>query len=120
MANDKMTRNQEAYAEGLKIAKGKPILRNIDKAASKLASKYKSEKEMIDKGYEDMLKAKEYQEKANKTMPLQLKDKESLIERRRREKKEALEAASMKKGGMVKKCKRDGVCVRGKTKGRMV
>jgi len=112
MANDKMTRNQEAYAEGLKIAKGKPILRNIDKAASKLASKYKSEKEMIDKGYEDMLKAKEYQEKANK--------KESLIERRRREKKEALEAASMKKGGIVKKCKRDGVCVRGKTKGRMV
>lgn len=161
-----MTRNQEAYAEGLKIAKGKPILRNIDKAASKLASKYKSEKEMIDKGYEDMLKAKEYQEKANK--------KESLIERRRREKKEALEAVEkglnkggmlkapdnpglkklptevrnkmgyMKKGGAVKKgyhrmpdgsimkdsahkkkmahggmvgkCKRDGVAVRGKTK----
>lgn len=26
----------------------------------------------------------------------------------------------MKKGGAVKKCKRDGVCVKGKTKGRMV
>ena len=116
MANDKMTRNQEAYAEGLEIAKGKPILRNIDKIASKLTSKYKSEREMIDKGYEDMLKAKEYQKKANK--------KESLIERRRREKKEALEAVEkgMNKGGKVSSCSKraDGCAKRGKTKGRMV
>ena len=27
---------------------------------------------------------------------------------------------NMKKGGMVKKCKRDGICKRGKTRGRMI
>jgi len=85
-----MTRNQEAYAEGLRIGKGKPVLRNIDKILSEAVSTPK-ERRMLKKGYDDMLKAKKYKKKAVK-----------------------------KKAGGSVKCKRDGICVKGKTKGRMV
>ena len=38
----------------------------------------------------------------------------------RNQQRMAQKSMGFKKGGSVKKCKRDGVCVRGKTKGRMV
>ena len=60
-----MTKSQEAYAEGLRTGKGKPILRNIDKGLSKAVSTPK-EKRMIDKGYDDMRKAQEYKKKTEK------------------------------------------------------
>ena len=58
-----MTKTQEAYAEGLRTGKGLPILRTMDKGLSKAVSTPK-EKRMIEKGYNDMLKAKKAQKKS--------------------------------------------------------
>ena len=96
-----MTDNQEAYAEGLRTGKGIPILRSIDKGLSKMLSTPK-EREMLEKGYQDMLKAKKYKKKAAKKAGGKIG---------------MCKSKSYKKGGMVK---RDGCAVRGKTKGRMV
>jgi hypothetical protein len=60
-----MTNNQEAYAEGLRTGKGKPILRSIDRTLSEAVSTPK-ERRMLKKGYDDMLKAKKYKKKAVK------------------------------------------------------
>ena len=89
---DKMTSTQEAYAEGIRTGKGKPILRNIDKGISKATLSTTKEKRMMDKGYSDMRKAIE-------------------AESKRKE---------MKHGGAVKgkKCRMDGIAVRGKTRAK--
>ena len=42
------------------------------------------------------------------------------IEALRKEAPEVVKQMGYKKGGKVKKCKRDGICKKGKTKGRMV
>ena len=86
-----MTNTQEAYAEGIRTAKGIPGLRTVDKGISKLVSTPK-ERRMIEKGYEDMLKAVKAKKKVKK----------------------------MKKGGAVKKHRGDGCVIKGRTKGRMV
>jgi len=44
----------------------------------------------------------------------------TLSERMKKERKETFDRRGMKAGGAVKKCKRDGIAVRGRTKGRMV
>ena len=108
---------QRAYNEGLKNAEKGTVKGSVSQAIDQtLGPQTSGERTMRTKGYKDMLKAKEYQEKANK--------KESLIERRRREKKEALEAVEkgMKSGGSVKKYKKggsiDGCAVRGHTRAK--
>ena len=93
VSKDKMTKSQEAYAEGLRTGKGLPILRTIDKGLSKAVSTPK-EKRMIEKGYKDMRKAKKAEKARKKGSKLK-----------------------MKKGGSVKgKCKVDGIAVRGRTR----
>lgn len=96
-----MTNTQEAYAEGIRTAKGIPGLRTVDKGISKLVSTPK-ERRMIEKGYEDMLKAKKAKKKAGKD----ISKRKTLRE--------------MKKGGAVKKHRGDGCIIKGRTKGRMV
>jgi hypothetical protein len=65
VSKDKMTKSQEAYAEGLRTGKGLPILRTMDKGLSKAVSTPK-EKRMIEKGYKDMRKAKKARKKKMK------------------------------------------------------
>ena len=60
---DKMTPAQEAYAEGIRTGKGKPVLRNIDKGLSKATLSTAKEKRMIDQGHSDMRKAIESESK---------------------------------------------------------
>ena len=138
-----MTKSQEAYAEGLRTGKGKPILRNIDKGLSKAVSTPK-EKRMIDKGYEDMRKAQEYKKKTEKKagggmlkkpdnpglkkLPTEVRNKMGYMKKGGTVKKgyhkmpdgsimkDSAHKKKMAHGGMVGKCKRDGVAVRGKTK----
>jgi len=99
-----MTKSQEAYAEGLRTGEGLPILRTIDKGLSKAVSTPK-EKRMIEKGYNDMLKAKKA-EKKGKTV----------------KKAAGGKVHKMKKGGKVSSCSKraDGLAMKGKTRGRMV
>ena len=102
-----MTDNQEAYAEGLRTGKGIPILRSIDKGLSKMLSTPK-EREMLEKGYQDMLKAKKYKKKAVKKAGGKIGM--------------GMTKNNYKKGGKVSSCSKraDGCAVKGKTKGRKV
>ena len=111
VSKDKMTNSQEAYAEGLRTGKGLPILRNIDKGISKAVSTPK-EKRMIEKGYEDMRKAKKA-EKARKkvakpaapTKPQKStninKDSKRKAPRKRTLKQNRVGILKMNEGGMV-------------------
>lgn len=126
-----MTKTQEAYAEGLRTGKGLPILRTIDKGLSKAVSTPK-EKRMIEKGYNDMLKAKKAEKKGKtvkkaaggmlktpdnpglKKLPTDVRNKMGYM-------KKGGKVHKMKKGGKVSSCSKraDGIAMKGKTKGKI-
>jgi hypothetical protein len=111
---DKMTSTQEAYAEGIRTGKGKPILRNIDKGISKATLSTTKEKRMMDKGYSDMRKAIEAESKRKEMK------KGGAVHTMPDGKKMKGAKHGMKHGGAVKgkKCRMDGIAVRGKTRAK--
>ena len=112
---------QRAYNEGLKNAEKGMVKGSVSQAIDQtLGPQTSGERTMRTKGYKDMLKAKEYQEKANKKLKSPPNEGVKKLPKDVRNKMGYMKCGGkvhkMKKGGSVKKCKRDGIAVRGKTR----
>ncbi len=114
---------QRAYNEGLKNAEKGTVKGSVSQAVDQtLGPQTSGERTMRTKGYKDMLKAKEYQEKANKKLKSPPNEGVKKLPKDVRNKMGYMKCGGkvhkMKKGGMLKKCGCDGIAVRGKTKAR--
>lgn len=91
---------QRAYNQGLKNAKKGTVKGSIAQAVDQaLGPQTSGERAMRTKGYKDRKKAEEYKKKTEK-----------------KGMKCGGKVHKMRTGGSIKKCKRDGIAVRGKTK----